>query len=144
MRSRHVTVMADEITGSARRPRWSELFALLILMCAAAWISYAFAQQAYLDHRLLDEESSLRQQNAELRAQNDRYNKDIGAVVSGAAAEENARRGGYSRPNEKIFVVTQPSPDAVPSKPVTKADDGQGDLWTAITRWLGTHLPHQT
>jgi cell division protein FtsB len=136
--------MADEITGSARRPRWSELLTLLILLGAAAWISYAFAQQAYLDHRLLDEESGLRQQNAELRAQNDRYNKDIGAVVSGAAAEENARRRGYTRPNEKSFVVGQPSPDSTSSRPVTRADDGQGDLWTAIPRWLGDHLPRRT
>jgi cell division protein FtsB len=134
--------MADEIPGSARRPRWSEIFAFIVLVCAAAWISYAFAQQAYLDHRLLEEESNLRQQNAELRAQNESYNKDIGAVVSGDAAEESARRGGYARPNEKIFVVSQPSPDAVPAKPVTRGDDGQGDLWTAITRWLGTHRPH--
>jgi cell division protein FtsB len=136
--------MADEIMGSARRPRWSELLTLLVLLAAAAWISYAFAQQAYLDHRLLEEESSLRQQNAELRAQNDRYTKDIGAVVSGGAAEENARRGGYSRSNEKIFVVGQPSPDSSSSRPVTRADDGQGDLWMAITRWLGGHLPHRT
>ena len=132
--------MAEETGGPARRRRWSELVTLLALVGAAAWIGYAFAQQAYLDHRLLEEESALRQQNAQLRAQNDGYAKDIGAVLSGAGAEESARRDGYARPNEKVYVVHQPPSDAMPSKPVVKVDEGQGDLRTAVTTWLASRL----
>jgi len=92
-----------------------------VLLCAAAWAALAYAQEAFLGHRLSQQVSDLRHQNEVLAAQNQGYHRDISAINSGAADEEEARRNGYSKPYEHVYLVTgtpspaPPSPKAIPS-----------------------------
>ena len=75
-------------------------------------------QEAFLVHRLGQQVSDLRRQDALIGAQNQGYHKDITAITSGAASEEEARLNGYSRPSEKLYLVNgTPSPAAPKSTP---------------------------
>jgi cell division protein FtsB len=90
----------------------------LVLLIAAgvvlAWAGIAFAQEAYLSHKLSLQVSDLRRQNAEIAAQNAGYKKDVTALSNGTADEEEARISGYAKPSEKLYLVTTPSPAASP------------------------------
>lgn len=80
------------------------------------WAGIAFAQEAYLGHRLSQQVSDLRRQNADIAAQNAGYKKDVQGLTSGSADEEEARLNGYAKPNEKTYLVTTPpSPSPAPS-----------------------------
>ncbi|HEY6118186.1 MAG TPA: hypothetical protein VI172_19750 [Candidatus Dormibacteraeota bacterium] len=74
------------------------------------WAIVAFAQEAYISHRLGQQVSDLRKQNADIAAQNDGYRKDVAALTNGTGDEEEARLNGFARPNERVFIVTTPSP----------------------------------
>lgn len=91
----------------------------LVLLVAGgvvlAWAGVAFAQEAYVSHKLSQQVSDLRRQNAEIAAQNAGYRKDVQALTSGTANEEEARLNGYAKPNEKLYLVTTPSPVPSPS-----------------------------
>jgi cell division protein FtsB len=91
-------------------------------LVAFVWAGAAFAQEAYLSHKLSDQVANLRRQNALLTGQNAGYRKDVDTLKSGVANEEEARLNGYARPNEKLYLVTAPvspspstSPLATPS-----------------------------
>ena len=91
---------------------------IVLLIAAAAvlvWAGTAFAQEAYLSHKLSQQVSDLRQQNAQIASQNAGYKKDVAALSSGTADEEEARLNGYAKPSEKLYLVTTPSPSAAPS-----------------------------
>jgi cell division protein FtsB len=93
--------------------RW---FVTILVLAAAAWAVWAYAQEAYIAHRLASQASDLRRQNALLAAQNQGYHRDIQAISNGTADEEEARQNGYSRPYEKVYLVTQPpSPSPSPA-----------------------------
>jgi cell division protein FtsB len=92
-----------------------QLVVLVVGGVALVWGGIAFAQEAYLSHKLSQQVSDLRRQNAEIAAQNAGYKKDVQALQSGTADEEEARLNGYARPNEKTYLVTtQPSPTPSP------------------------------
>jgi cell division protein FtsB len=85
---------------------------------AVAWAGVAFAQEAYIGHKLSQQVADLRRQNIELSAQNQGYRRDVQAISSGAANEEEARLNGYTRPNERLYLVAPiptPSPTPKPS-----------------------------
>ena len=112
----------------APRPRL--LFArrtiiVAVVLCAAVWASVGYAQEAYLGHKLGQQVSDLRRQNATLSAQNQGYRRDISAINNGSADEEEARQNGYSKPYERVYLVTGTASPAAPSpkpspKPSTK------------------------
>ena len=103
--------------GSRPRTRGVRGVVILIaLLLAAAWAAYAYAQEAYLSHRLSQQASDLRHQNSVLAAQNQGYHKDIQAITSGAANEEEARLNGYSKPQEHLYLIA-PSPSPTPPSP---------------------------
>jgi cell division protein FtsB len=83
---------------------------------ALMWGIVAFAQEAYISHRLIQQVSELRQQNAQIAAENAGYRKDIEALTNGGADEEEARQNGFARPNEKVFILTTPSPTPARSR----------------------------
>ena len=96
------------------------LVMLAVFVVVALWVGWAFAQEAYLSHKLNQQAADLRHQNAVLAAQNVGYKKDVQAITSGSANEEEARLNGYAKPNERTFLVTtppspSPSPPAAPS-----------------------------
>jgi len=104
-------------------PLSREFAFLAVLLAIGLWVAYAFAQEAYLNHRLGQQAADLRQANQMLVTQNEGYRRDIGASTAGAAAEEEARLNGYARPEEHVYVVNRPVADAGPvtaQKPVVK------------------------
>ncbi|HVS48459.1 MAG TPA: hypothetical protein VHJ99_06115 [Candidatus Dormibacteraeota bacterium] len=85
------------------------------VLVALVWAGIAFAQEAYIGHKLSQQVADLRHQNTVLAAQNQGYKKDVQAITSGTAAEEEARLNGYSRPQERLYLVTAaPSPSPTP------------------------------
>ena len=84
------------------------------------WAGIAFAQEGYIGHKLAQQVTDIRKQNSVLAAQNRGYRKDVQAITSGAADEEEARLNGYARPSEKLYLVTAvptPSPSPAASAP---------------------------
>src|SRR5437868_9984529 len=100
------------VAGSVRTHFLGVRGVVLIMVAGAVllWAGIAFAQEAYISHRLGQQVSDLRRQNAQIAAQNTGYKKDVAALTSGTADEEEARLSGFARPNEKLYLVTKPSP----------------------------------
>jgi cell division protein FtsB len=114
MRNSKVLVAA----GSVRTGGLSMRHAVtaVVFLVAALWVGYAFAQEAYLSHRLSSQAADIRHQNAVLAAQNQGYRKDVQAITSGAASEEEARLNGYAKSNEHTYLITTPpSPSPTPA-----------------------------
>jgi len=113
---RHTT--SAPATGESRTRRFGarHAFYALIIAIVVLWGGAAFAQEAYLSHKLNQQAADLRSQNAVLAAQNQAYHKDVNGLSSGSASEEQARINGYARPNEHVYVITvPPSPSPTPS-----------------------------
>jgi cell division protein FtsB len=110
---------ASTVAGSVRTNSFGvrHLVILIAVAVALVWGGIAFAQEAYVSHRLGQQVSDLRRQNAEIAAQNAGYKKDVKALQSGTADEEEARLNGYAKPSEKLYLVTtaSPSPSPAPS-----------------------------
>ncbi len=83
---------------------------VLVALGVLGWAGIAFAQEAYIGHKLGQQVSDLRRQNAKIAAENAGYRKDVQALQNGAGNEEEARLNGFARPNERTYLVTSPSP----------------------------------
>jgi cell division protein FtsB len=113
---RHSTATRD--TGRSRTSWFGARYAIygLVVSAVVIWGGVAFAQEAYISHKLSQQVASLRNQNALIAAQNEAYRKDVKGITTGAASEEEARLSGYSRPNEHVYLVTVPAnPSPSPS-----------------------------
>jgi cell division protein FtsB len=114
-------VAAGNVRKSALGVRRALL--LVAVLALGSWTAYAFAQEAYVGHKLSQQVADLHRQNALLAAQNQGYHKDVQAITSGAANEEEARLNGYARAQERLFLVTvAPSPS--PASPSPTASPG--------------------
>ena len=96
MRHSKAIVAAGTVRTSALGMRHALLLAAIV--AAAIWAGVAFAQEAYIGHKLSQQVADLRKQNTVLAAQNQGYHKDVQAITSGAANEEEARLNGYAKP----------------------------------------------
>jgi len=110
---RYTTALTPPGTPRPRTIGLRRIALTLVVLFAAAWALYAYAQEAYLSHKLTQQVSDLRRQNALIAEQNQGYHKDIQAITTGAADEEEARLSGYSRPQERVYLVTAP-PSPIP------------------------------
>ena len=90
---------------------------VVVVAVVAIWTAYAFAQEAYIGHKLSQTVADLHRQNARLAAENSGYHKDVQSVTSGSADEEEARLNGYARKGERVYLVTAP-PSPTPLTPV--------------------------
>jgi len=99
-------------TFNVRRPVLIVVFAVI-----AAWALVGYAQEAYVGHRLAQQVADLRNQNAVIAAQNDGYRRDVQAIDNGSADEEEARLNGYTKPGEKVFLITDPPTPSPSAKP---------------------------
>lgn len=130
------TTIRNSFITSRRGPRTSEVLVLVALVVVAAWMAYAFGQEVMAARHIGQQAAALRQQNAALQAENIGYQQDIAAVASGAAAEEEARQNGYTRPGEKVYIVATPPPTAPPVKPVVKVETARPGYPHEPTPWL--------
>jgi cell division protein FtsB len=113
MRYNRVIVASGTLRTSAFGVRHAVVIA--VVMAALIWAGVAFAQEAFVGHKLSQQVTDLRHQNVVLSAQNQGYKKDVQAITSGAADEEEARLNGYSKPQERLYLVTAaPSPSPTP------------------------------
>jgi cell division protein FtsB len=87
-----------------------QTFLLAAMAIFGLWMVGSLFQELSLNQSLSQQAASLHDQNAALRTTNDAYRRDIGAVTSGAAAEEEARKDGYARSGEKLYLVATPPP----------------------------------
>jgi cell division protein FtsB len=115
-------------TGRVRKGTLGVRHAVVVAVTSVAviWGGVAFAQEAYVVHKLNQQAADLRHQNAELAAQNRGYKKDVQAISSGAANEEQARINGYARPNERLYLVTPPNPAPSPSPSASPSPSPRG------------------
>ena len=81
-----------------------------VIAVIGLWIIGSLVQEISLEHSLSQQASKLREQNAALEATNQGYRRDIAAVSSGAAAEEEARKDGYARSEERTYIIATPPP----------------------------------
>ena len=116
MRHSKAIVAAGTLRTSAFGVRHAVIYA--VILAATVWAGVAFVQEAWIGHRLSQQVSELRKQNTVLAAQNQGYKKDVQALTSGSADEEEARLNGYARPQERLYLVTAP-PTPSPSPPAT-------------------------
>jgi len=113
MRNSKVLVAAGSVRTGGLSMRHAVTAAVVLVV--ALWVGYAFAQEAYLSHKLSQQAADIRHQNAVLAGQNQGYKKDVQAITSGSANEEEARLNGYAKPDERTFLVTTPpSPSPTP------------------------------
>jgi len=118
MRHSKATVAAGSVRSSGRGVRRTIIVAVVAVI--ALWVAYAFAQEAYIGHKLSQQVADLHQQNSRLAAENKGYRKDVLSTTSGAANEEAARQNGYARPGERVYLITEapsPSPSAPAATP---------------------------
>ncbi len=116
MRNSKVLVAAGSVRTGGLTMRHIVTIAVVIIV--ALWVGYGFVQEAYLSHKLSQQAADLRHQNAVIVGQNQGYRKDVQAITSGSANEEEARMNGYTRPNERSFLVTTPASPS-PKAPTT-------------------------
>ena len=106
MRHSKATVAAGNVRNSAHGVRRTIVVAVVAVI--AIWTAYAFAQEAYISHRLSQQVADLRRENARMASENKGYIKDVQSITSGAANEEEARLSGYARAFERLYLVTAP------------------------------------
>lgn len=87
----------------------------VVVLGVLGWAGIAFAQEAYIGHKLSQQVADLKRQNAQIASQNAGYRKDVQALSNGTGNEEEARLNGFAKPNERTYLVTSPSPSPVAS-----------------------------
>src|ERR1700682_5522351 len=102
MRHSKAIVAAGTVRTSALGMRHALLLAAIV--AAAIWAGVAFAQEAYIGHKLSQQAADMRRQNAVLAAQNQGYHKDVLAITSGSANEAGARLNGDAKPQGGVYL----------------------------------------
>ncbi|MHB8572547.1 MAG: FtsB family cell division protein [Candidatus Dormibacteria bacterium] len=118
---------------------WLRLGLAALLAVLLSWVVYAFARQVYLAYSLDQQAAAIRQENAAIAADNARYQRQVTTAGTAESAEEQARRLGYTRPGEQVFIVAQPSPSPSPSPVPLKVsfeEKPQMSLWDQFRRWI--------
>jgi cell division protein FtsB len=84
----------------------------LVVGAIVLWGVWAFGSELMLNLRLNHEVQSLRDGNAQLAASNEQTRKELSGAASPAAMEEAARKAGFARPGEQVYVIVKPSDSA--------------------------------
>ncbi|TMB87863.1 MAG: hypothetical protein E6J18_08680 [Chloroflexi bacterium] len=119
MRHSKAVVAAGSVRASTHGVRRTIVVAVVAVI--AIWTAYAFAQEAYIGHKLSQQVADLHRQNARLAAENKGYRKDVQSITSGAANEEEARLHGYARKEERLYLVTAPASPTPAASPAASA-----------------------
>ena len=102
------------------------------------WGVWAFGSELMLNLRLNHEVQALRDGNAQVAASNDQTRKELAVGGSPAAMEEAARKAGFARPGEQVYVIVKPSNSAAPAAVGPSASPGAASS-TVIRRTAGKH-----
>src|SRR5262245_55358887 len=81
-----------------------ETFILGAMALFGLWMVGSLLQELSLNQSLSRQVAALRERNASVQATNDGYRRDIAAISSGAAGEEEARKDGYARKDEQLYI----------------------------------------
>ena len=84
----------------------------IVVAAIVLWGVWAFGSELVLNLRLNHEVQSLRDGNAQLAASNEQTRKELAIVGSPGAMEEAARKSGFARPGEQVYVIVKPSESA--------------------------------
>jgi cell division protein FtsB len=114
-----------------------QTFLLAAMAIFGLWMVGSLFQELSLNQSLSQQAAGLHDQNAALRTTNDAYRKDIGAVTSGAASEEEARKDGYARSGEKLYLVATPPPSTPAPAAAKKRSAGSGNPLDALRHLFG-------
>jgi cell division protein FtsB len=114
-----------------------QTFLLAAMAIVGLWLVGSLVQELSLNQSLNQQAATLQDQNASLRTTNGAYRKDIGAVTSGAAAEEEARRDGYARSGEKLYLVGTPPPSTPEPAAAKKSTSSGGSPLDALRHLFG-------
>ncbi|MFN2463229.1 MAG: septum formation initiator family protein [Candidatus Dormibacteria bacterium] len=87
----------------------------VVLLAAAVWLGSGLVSRMVLAYRLSSEVTALQAENNKIAQENRDYAQQLQSLARPDGAEEQARQHNYVRPDEKVYVVTQPSPTASPS-----------------------------
>jgi Septum formation initiator len=106
------------------------------------WGVFAFGSEVVLNLRLGHQIDQLKAQNAQLAADNAQTRRDLATASSPSAMEEEARKYGFARPSENVYIIVKPS--ASPAAPtggaagtsrVESHPGGVSGAWQSVVRW---------
>jgi cell division protein FtsB len=109
----------------------------LVVAAIVVWGVWAFGSELMLNLRLNQEVQQLRNGNAQLASTNDQARKELAVAGPPSSLEEAARKAGYARPGEQVYVIVKPSDAASPAAVGESAAPSPGStakLGTAATR----------
>jgi len=120
----------------------------VVVGAIVCWGVWAFGSELILNLRLNHEIQTLRDENAQLAGSNAQTRTELAAAGSPGALEEAARREGFAKPGEQVYVIVRPSVSAVFSagsgetsaapkagrRPATRRQDG-GVIGAIETWW---------
>jgi cell division protein FtsB len=95
----------------------------IVVGAIVVWGIWAFGSELMLNLRLNSQVQALRAGNAVLAGQNEQTGKQLSAAGTVGAMEEQARKEGYTRAGEQLYVIVKPSP--VAQQPVAPPSVGQ-------------------
>ena len=87
----------------------------IVVAAIVLWGVWAFGSELVLNLRLNHEVQALRDGNAQLATSNEQTRTQLAAGGSPAAMEEAARKAGYTRQGEQVYVIVKPSDSALPA-----------------------------
>jgi cell division protein FtsB len=81
----------------------------IVVGVIVVWGLWAFGSELMLNLRLNGQVQALRAGNAELASQNEQTARQVSAAGSTGAMEEAARKQGFTRTGEQVYVIVKPS-----------------------------------
>jgi cell division protein FtsB len=96
----------------------------IVVAAIVLWGVWAFGSELVLNLRLNHEVQALRDGNTQLAAANEQTRTQLAAGGSPAAMEEAARKAGFARPGEQVYVIVKPSDSASAAAVGTSAVPG--------------------
>ena len=84
----------------------------VVVAAIVLWGVWAFGSELVLNLRLNQEVAQLRQDNGQLSASNEQTRRQLTVGSSPGAMEEAARKAGFARPGEQVYVIVKPTASA--------------------------------
>ena len=135
--------MSRHRTSKTTRPRLftAGRVGTVVFLAAALWLGSGLVSRMVMAYRLNSEVKALQAENRKIDQENRDYNQQLQSLARPAGAEEQARMHNYVRPDEKVYVVSQPTPGPSASAPATAAPKAAPtpspsfwqDFWSALS-----------